>query len=129
MEEDDMSTVLIVEDNDVISLLLCRLITKDNMDAIVVPLNEISNLLDSSNPYWLGVDALVCDISMPGVNGKDILAVAKEHHPHIYRVVLTGWYTGYGQPSEFDEFADVVKHKPDDVAEVVRLIHERLEGP
>lgn len=124
-----MNRVLVIDDMDIISKLLVTLLLRDGMEAVAVPEDQIVELLVPNNPYWVGVDAMICDISMPGVNGKDILAVAKKHHPHIYRVVLTGWYTGYGQPSEFDEYADVVKQKPDDVTEVVRLIHERLEGP
>lgn len=122
-----MSRVLIVDDMDVISHLLSVLLERDGLTPVAVPPSEIKNLLDPNSPYWSNIDAIICDISMPGVDGRDVLTVAKEHFPNVVRVVLTGWFAGSDPALDLYRYADIVKYKPDDVIDIVRLIRERLE--
>ena len=46
-------------------------------------------LLDNEN--ILEVDAIICDVRMPKVNGIEAVAYFREHYPSIPVVVLTGF--------------------------------------
>ena len=52
---------------------------------------EALALLDS----WEDVDVLVTDLSMPGLNGLDVIRAAQERWPALPAVLLTG-YSGDG---------------------------------
>lgn len=121
-----MSRVLVVDDMDVITHLLSVLLERGNLTPVEVPPKHIKELLSPDSSYWNDVDVIICDISMPGVDGRDILSVAKKYFPNILRVVLTGWYAGSDIAQDLYEYADIVKYKPDDVVDIVRLIQERL---
>lgn len=49
---------------------------------------EVRSLLDPI--AWVDVDAVLCDLVMPGVSGVELLAYVARVTPHVRRVLLTG---------------------------------------
>ena len=79
--------VLVIEDNDMISNLLCTLLELDGHTLVPVR-NKFTTLLEPRDPRW-NVDVLVTDLMLPEVNGVDILKTAAEHHPAVRRLALS----------------------------------------
>jgi CheY-like chemotaxis protein len=52
------------------------------VDGAVVALE----MLDSAGPF----DVIVSDMSMPGMNGADLLEVVRDRHPGVVRIILSG---------------------------------------
>lgn len=84
-----MSLVLVVDDSDVIAVWLSSLLATEGYDVRCVS-HDLERLLDPTDPSWSDVAVLFCDLMMPGVPGIDVLRVARDHHPHIRRIALTG---------------------------------------
>lgn len=120
-----MIRALVVDDNDTLAHLLVTLLTTAGHEAIEVS-GEAHRLLDPSDSLWGGVNVLITDLSMPGIDGLDILTVAALYHKNIHRLVLTGYDPLPDSPAH--ALAHRVLLKPSDVLDIVRVV-ESLEGP
>ena len=78
------------------------------------------DLLESKN-----FDAVITDYSMPGINGLELLALVKERHPSIKRVLLTG-RPEEGIIREAEPIVDLYMSKPCDISELVSRIEKMI---
>jgi DNA-binding NtrC family response regulator len=92
-----MSSVLIVEDFDVIRDLLCGILSADYECVAVGSAEEGLDLLDARR-----FDAAVADVKLPGMSGGDFLRLAREKSPELPVIVISGGHEG--RPAE--EFLD-----------------------
>ncbi len=84
-----MTRVLVVEDSQSIAKYVeMSLLLEDDLDVVLVT-KGFAHLLDPDCPSWIGVDVICCDLMLPESSGWEILAVAKEHHPHVGRLLFT----------------------------------------
>jgi DNA-binding NtrC family response regulator len=91
--------ILIVDDEPQVAEVLARSLAREGHSAKIANSGEEAlRLLVKSEP-----DALFLDVSMPGMNGLDVLSQVKRMRPSLPVVVITGHAT------------------PDEVAEVKRL--------
>jgi signal transduction histidine kinase/ActR/RegA family two-component response regulator len=81
------------------------------------------------------VDVVICDLGMPGMNGWDVAATIKDlctekSIPKPCFIILTGWND---QAEADDKMAasgvDVVIQKPVDVANLLQIIRDLVQGP
>src|SRR5687768_8273599 len=87
--------ILIVDDEPQVAELLSRSLAREgHATTIAHSGDEALRLIGSGSP-----DALFLDISMPGLNGLDVLAEVKRRRPNLPVVVITGNAT----PEEVDE--------------------------
>lgn len=76
--------ILIVDDEPQVAEVLARSLARDGHDALVAHSGEEA-LRRLGEP-----DALFLDISMPGMNGLDVLAEVRRLRPALPVVVITG---------------------------------------
>ncbi|MGH7324035.1 MAG: response regulator [Candidatus Rokuibacteriota bacterium] len=116
--------ILIVDDEPQVAEILARSLAREGHRAEVAHSGEEAlRLLGTSEP-----DALFLDVSMPGMNGLDVLAEVRRRRPALPVVVITGRATE-------DEVAMVKRLGAVDViAKPAPLTHyqralKRLGGP
>ena len=82
--------VLIVDDEPSIRKAVSRILSKAQYEVVEAGdgAQAITLLNKGDNP--LVVDAILCDIRMPKINGTEAIAYFRSHYPSIPVVVLTG---------------------------------------
>jgi PAS domain S-box-containing protein len=70
------------------------------------------------------VDCLLTDLSMPGMNGVELIRTARHHHPGLPSIVLTGYADHDALTHEQADTPYVVLWKPADVA----VISQRIQA-
>ncbi len=81
--------ILVIDDDETVTDSLVRLLEFEeyDVDAINNP-NEAMSMIEKTN-YML----IVCDISMPGKNGIELLREIKEFNGMIQVIMITGFVT------------------------------------
>lgn len=73
-----MSTILIIDDHEVVAESLAYLLSGEGFDTLVTRNGrEGLEAIESHHP-----DLVICDYAMPGMTGLDVLRVLREH-PHL----------------------------------------------
>ena len=81
--------ILIVDDEPQVAEVLAKSLGRQGHHAMVVHSGEEAlRMIESAPP-----DALFLDVSMPGVNGLDVLTEVRRTRPHLAVVVITGHAT------------------------------------
>jgi len=82
--------VLIVDDEPSIRKAISQILSKAQYEVVEAGdgAQAITRLKEGDNP--LMVDAILCDVQMPKINGIEAIAYFRSHHPLIPVVVLTG---------------------------------------
>ena len=88
---DRLGRVLVVDDEESIRKIAVRSLTKAGYEVVEAENGEraIAALNSDDNP--LMVDAILCDIHMPKINGHEAIAYFREQYPGVSIVVLTGY--------------------------------------
>ena len=125
MADHDKRTILVVEDEAVIQLLVVDILndlgfaTLEAKDA-----DSAISLLKSAD----SIDLLITDIGLPGMNGWDLARLARQATPALKVLFLTGYEAAERQDLEMDEGQDVIV-KPfetlDDVADGLLELYGR----
>lgn len=81
--------ILIVDDEPQVAEILARSLSREGHQATIATSGkEALSLVGPQDP-----DALFLDVSMPGLNGLDVLAEVKRRRPSLPVVVITGHAT------------------------------------
>jgi len=88
---DRLGRVLVVDDEESIRRIVVRSLTKAGYEVVEADNGEraIAVLNGGDNP--LMVDAILCDIHMPKINGHEAIAYFRRQYPGVPVVVLTGY--------------------------------------
>lgn len=117
--------LLVVDDEMPILRLVTRILATDNYEIQQANSGEAAlSLLDQ--PDCPGVDLLVTDLMMPGINGRELAVIVRARFPHVRVLYVTGFadtlFKGLqelggrvvhrealrdGRPARGDEAADV----------------------
>ncbi|MDO8680382.1 MAG: response regulator [Acidobacteriota bacterium] len=82
--------VLIVDDEQPVLKLVVRIIANDNYEIRSADSGvTAARLLDE--PDFPGVDLLITDLMMPGMNGRELAAAVKAKHPAARVLFVTGF--------------------------------------
>ena len=82
--------LLVVDDEEAVLHLLVRVLSVDNYDIQSAPSGvAAAQLLDT--PDFPGVDLLVTDLMMPGMNGRELAAVVRRRDPAVRVLYVTGF--------------------------------------
>jgi DNA-binding response OmpR family regulator len=82
--------LLVVDDELPILRLVTRILATDNYDiASAGSGDEAAQLI--SAPGYPGVDLLVTDLMMPGLNGRDLAVIARRQFPNARVLYITGF--------------------------------------
>lgn len=86
-----LGRVLVVDDEEHIRKLIRMTLTRAGYDVVEAEDGEkaIAAVKSADNPLML--DAIVCDIRMPKVNGIEAIAYFREQFPSVPVIVLTAY--------------------------------------
>lgn len=86
-----LGRVLVVDDEESIRRIAVRSLTRSGFEVVEAENGEraIAALNAGDNP--LMVDAILCDIAMPKINGHEAIAYFRAQYPGVPIVVLTGY--------------------------------------
>jgi CheY-like chemotaxis protein len=76
-----------------------------------------------------GIDLVVTDMAMPGIDGVQLIAAVKAMAPHIPAILISGKARVYDHDSQADVFLARGMYAPADLLERIRLLLVRKRGP
>ncbi|WP_244490423.1 hybrid sensor histidine kinase/response regulator [Rhizobium sp. Root708] len=81
-------TVLVVEDDDAVRLLICDVLTELSYCALEASAaGGAIPILSGDQP----IDLMISDVGLPGMNGRQLADVARQHRPDIPILFVTGY--------------------------------------
>ena len=82
-----MTTILIIDDDKDLCLLLSRFLYKNEFEVIIANTGKSAIEYVSNNKP----DIVLCDFMLEDMTGKEILARIKELHPNLPIIIMTGY--------------------------------------
>ena len=76
-----------------------------------------------------GIDLVIADMAMPGIDGPQLIAKIKELSPHTPAILISSKVRIYDHDSQADVFLTKGMYVPMDLLERVRLLLVRKRGP
>jgi len=118
-------TILCVDDNE--QFLSIRKILLETRGYRVVACNSGEAALDAFRRG--GIDLVLTDLVMPGVDGSRLIAEVKSLSPHTPAVLISGRVKIYERDTQADVFLPKGMYEPADLLERIRLLLVRKRGP
>ena len=115
--------ILCIDDDPILRHLLREMLEDDGhivtvADGGLAGLKEWHEAFSQKTPF----DAVMTDLGMPYVNGRDVARMIKRDAPRTPVVLLTGWGTRMGLENTRDMPVDYVLSKPPKLEEVRRAL-------
>lgn len=82
--------LLVVDDESAVLKLVTRILTTDNYDVSSADSGETAAQM-IEDPWFGPVDLLVTDLMMPGMNGRELAAFARQRNPNVRVLYITGF--------------------------------------
>ncbi|HTW31512.1 MAG TPA: response regulator [Candidatus Sulfotelmatobacter sp.] len=76
-----------------------------------------------------GVDLVIADMAMPGLDGPQLISKIKNSAPHVPAILISSKVRIYDHDSQADVFLTKGMYSPADLLERVRLLLVRKRGP
>jgi DNA-binding response OmpR family regulator len=121
---EERKRLLIVDDEVPILKLVTRILATDNYEISSADSGEAAAALIAS-PDFAGVDLLVTDLMMPGMNGRQLADLVRQRWPKVRVLYVTGFadtlFTGLQELGDGESFVE----KPfgtDGLLEATRLL-------
>ena len=76
-----------------------------------------------------GIDLVIADMAMPGLDGPQLIARIKETSPHTPAILISSKVRIYDHDSQADVFLTKGMYAPADLLERMRLLLMRKRGP
>jgi len=113
-------TILCVDDNELVLGMVRSMLIKveDEFVETTARPEQVVEFLES-HPE---VDIVLSDVSMPGLNGWDLLEKIKERFPLIAVILYSGLPDALHPPDSCDYQPDAVLHKPFEKFELVQIL-------
>ena len=123
-----LGRVLIVDDEENIRRVVRITLAKAGYDIIEAENGEegIAAVRYGDNPLML--DAIICDLKMPKVNGMEAIAFFRAQFPSVPVVVLTGHPTAEGANDLFQQGIVEYLVKPVDPRKLIAVISKAVNG-
>jgi CheY-like chemotaxis protein len=108
--------VMLVDDEGLVRRVVGDALGEAGFDVLSAGLgSEALALLDREAP-----DVLVCDLSMPGMDGLDLFREARRRRPQLPAILLTGYVTNATEMATSEEFS--LMRKPVDIQALAERI-------
>jgi two-component system cell cycle sensor histidine kinase/response regulator CckA len=121
---EERKRLLIVDDEMPILKLVTRILATDNYEISSASSGEAAAEL-ITKPDFPGIDLLVTDLLMPGMNGRQLADIVRQHYPKARVLYVTGFadtlFTGLKELGDGESFVE----KPfgtDGLLEATRLL-------
>jgi two-component system cell cycle sensor histidine kinase/response regulator CckA len=116
----DPATVLVVEDSDAVRELV-RLALEGTGLRILVAASGAEAVAAAARR---GIDLLITDVVLPGMNGPELAKALRAEHPSLRVIYISGWYDHVAFPDVRD---GLLLTKPFSLEELRRVVAEALE--
>lgn len=83
--------ILVVDDEPSIRTVVRRMLEKAGYEVLEAENGETAIEAINTGENRLMLDAVICDIRMPKINGLEALAYFRHAYPHVPLIVLTGY--------------------------------------
>jgi len=121
-------TILCVEDNE--QVLSVRKFLLETRGYRVVALASGAEALDFLREAMPGsVDLLMSDLIMPQMDGNELVRRAKQMHPGLPALLVSGTVTSFERAACADAFLPKGTSTPAEILERVRILVARKRGP
>jgi two-component system response regulator CpxR len=121
-------TILCVDDNE--QILSIRTFLLQTRGYRVVALGNPQEALDViSNSLPGAIDLLLCDLLMPQMDGNELVRRAKQIHPTLPAMIVSGTVTTYDRAGRADCFLPKGAASPAELLERIRILVARKRGP
>ena len=89
--------------------------------------HEALEMIQGMTPGSL--DLLLCDLIMPQMDGNELVRRAKQLHPGLPAMIISGTVTGFDRACAADIFLPKGACSPSEMLERVRVLVARKRGP
>ena len=117
-------TVLVVEDDPSIRLLITEVLDELGYASFQAADGKAAVALLESNAR---LDMMVTDVGLPGMNGRQLADIAREHRPNLRILFLTGYAEHATARGEFLGPGMEMMTKPFAIADLARKIRQIIE--
>jgi CheY-like chemotaxis protein len=121
-------TILCVDDNEqVLSVRTFLLETRGYRIIAVSTAKEALEVLERSLPGTL--DLILCDLLMPQMDGNELVRRAKQLHPGLPAMIVSGTVNAFDRALHADVFLPKGASSPAEMIERIRVLVARKRGP
>ena len=117
--------ILVVDDEEHVSELISRMLDHLGYKSMVVHTGQEALTLMKKKERF---DAIILDMNMPTMSGKETFQKLKEIRPDMRVVVSTGYSNASLEPTEMDKMVDGFLQKPYQLEELSKVLHEVFDG-
>lgn len=82
--------LLVVDDEPPVLKLVTRILATDNYEVVSAESGEVAASM-VMDPWFGGIDLLVTDLIMPGMNGRELAAIVRRKYPKTRVLYVTGF--------------------------------------
>lgn len=121
-------TILCVDDNDqTLSIRKFMLETRGYRVVVAQNAQDALEFLSASIPG--SVDLLLCDLIMPGMDGNELIRRARDLHPALPTMLVSGSVASHERGGGADVFLPKGACSPVEMLERIRVLVARKRGP
>ncbi len=121
-------TILCVDDNE--QILSIRKFLLETRGYRVISLESPQDALEAiSNSAPGSIDLLLCDLVMPAMDGNELVRRAKQIHPMLPAMIVSGTISTYDRAGRADVFLPKGAASPAELLERIRVLVARKRGP
>jgi CheY-like chemotaxis protein len=121
-------TILCVDDNE--QILSVRTFLLETRGYRVIALTNPEDALAAiANSLPGSIDLLLADLLMPQMDGNELVRRAKQLHPALPAMIVSGTVTAYDRAGRADAFLPKGACSPAEMLERIRILVTRKRGP
>ncbi|WP_348268123.1 response regulator [Edaphobacter paludis] len=121
-------TILCVDDNE--QVLAVRTFLLETRGYRVISVTSAQQALDIVHQSAPGsLDLLLCDLLMPQMDGNELVRRAKQHHPCLPAMIVSGTVNAFDRACSADVFLPKGACSAAEMIERIRVLVARKRGP
>jgi CheY-like chemotaxis protein len=121
-------TILCVDDNEqILSVRTFLLETRGYRVLAALTAQRAIELLEQSLPG--AIDLILCDLLMPQMDGNELVRRAKQIHPGLPAMIVSGTVNAFDRAGCADVFLPKGACSPAEIIERIRVLVARKRGP
>ena len=121
-------TILCVDDNEqILSVRTFLLETRGYRVLCALNAKDALEIVERALPG--SIDLLLCDLLMPQMDGDELVRRAKQMHPGLPAMIVSGTVTSFDRAGNADVFLPKGACSPAEVLERIRVLVARKRGP